>query len=101
MATRTFTWTFDSPPAAVWEGLGDTARFNEAAGLPKHVIREIDQDDGSMRFFAEAKVGGIALAWEEVPVEWVRDRWFRHERRFSKEPFRTLIAQAELEPSKD
>ena len=101
MTARTFTWTFDSPPAAVWEGLGDTARFNEAAGLPKHAIREVEQDDGSVRFFAEAKVGGFSLAWEEVPVEWVRDRWFRHERRFSKGPFRVLIAQAELEPSDD
>jgi class 3 adenylate cyclase len=101
MATRTFTWSFDSPPAAVWEGLGDTARFNEAAGLPKHAIQDVEQDDGSVRFFATAKVGGFELAWEEIPVEWVRDHWFRHERRFSKGPFRTLIAQAELEQTEE
>ncbi len=30
--TRTFEWGFDAPPGALWPALGDTARFNEAAG---------------------------------------------------------------------
>ncbi|NQW10062.1 MAG: adenylate/guanylate cyclase domain-containing protein [Alphaproteobacteria bacterium] len=97
MPARTFVWEFEAPAAAVWPALADTARFNEAAGLPKHAIREEPQPDGSVRFFAEATIGPFALAWEEIPVEWISGRWFRHERRFSRGPLASLIASAELE----
>jgi class 3 adenylate cyclase len=100
---RTFEWSFDAPPGALWPALGDTARFNEAAGIPKHTIEEALQDDGRVRFFACAHKGPlglpIALAWEETPVEWVDHRWFRHCREFSKGPLRMLCATLELEPA--
>jgi len=99
MASRTFTWEFDSPPEAVWPAIADTARFNEAAGLPRHRIQEQEQPDRSVRYFAEAKMGPIRLAWEEIPVEWVRNRWFRHERRFSRGPLRVMTAEVALEPT--
>ncbi len=99
---RTFEWRFDAPPEALWPALGDTARFNEAAGIPKHTIEEALQDDGRVRFFARAHKGPlglpIPLAWEEIPVEWVEHRWFRHCREFSKGPIRMLCATLELEP---
>lgn len=97
MAVREFVWEFDAPVEAVWPSLADTQRFNEAAGLPKHKIREEMRDDGSVRFFAQAKVGAVALAWEEVPVEWVHGKWFRHERRFSRGPLASIVATAEFE----
>ena len=75
---RTFVWQFAHPPERIWQALADTQRFNEAAGLPKHLIREAPGDGGAVRFFAEARKGPFALAWEEVPVEWVAPRWFRH-----------------------
>ena len=101
MATHVVEWEFAHPPAAVWPLLADTARFNEAAGLPKYPVRREEQPDGSMRFFAESRIGPFALAWEEIPVEWVGDRWFRHERRFSRGPLATLTATAELRPTPD
>ncbi len=97
--SRTFVWDFASPPEAIWTVLADTARFNEAAGLPKHQIVEQPQPDGSVRFFAEAKMGVVDLAWEEIPVEWVRHKWFRHERRFSKGPLSRVTATLELTPA--
>ncbi|GHD53300.1 hypothetical protein GCM10017083_29810 [Thalassobaculum fulvum] len=99
MAEHTVEWEFDHPPSAVWPLLADTARFNEAAGLPKHAVRREEQPDGSVRFFAEARIGLVDLAWEEIPVEWVSERWFRHERRFSRGPLARLTAVAELRPS--
>ena len=33
-----WTWRFEQPPGAVWPALADTARFNDAAGLPKQSI---------------------------------------------------------------
>lgn len=97
MKNHTIVWEFDHPPETMWPLLADTGRINEAAGLPKHRIREVEQADGTVRFFAEAKAGLLTLAWEEVPVEWVTDRWFRHERRFSRGPLSVLIATAEFE----
>ncbi len=96
--SRTFEWRFDRPPEAIWPALADTARFNEAAGLPKHAIEEVGQPDGSVRFFARAHKGPFELAWEEVPVEWVDRQWFRHLRIFSKGPIRTLCATLRLKP---
>ena len=71
MYSRTFEWRFAQPREALWPALADTARFNEAAGLPKHQIEEVRQPDGSNRFFAKARKGLFNLAWEEIPVEWV------------------------------
>ncbi len=96
--TRTIEWRFDRPPEAIWPALADTARFNEAAGLPKHGIEQVGQPDGSVRFFARAHKGPFELAWEEIPVEWVDAQWFRHLRIFSKGPIRTLSATLRLEP---
>lgn len=99
MATHVVEWEFDHPPHVVWPVLADTARFNEASGLPKHPVRREEQPDGTVRFFAEARMGPFQLAWEDIPVEWVTDRWFRHERRFSRGPLATLTATAELRPT--
>ncbi len=99
--SRTFEWRFDSPPESIWQAMADTARFNEAAGLPMHTIVEEAQPDGSVRYFAEARKGPFALAWEEIPVEWVDGKWFRHLRVFSKGPLRTLCATLRLEPDGD
>ena len=50
VCSRTFEWRFAEPPEALWPALADTARWNEAAGLPKRQIEEVRQPDGSNRF---------------------------------------------------
>ena len=52
-------WTFDHPPEALWPHFADTARFNEAAGLPKHDIVETPMPDGSVLF--EEELGEVTL----------------------------------------
>lgn len=91
-------WTFDQPPDAIWPLLADTARFNEAAGLPKQDITETPQDDGSILFTAVAKQGPITLAWREQPVNWISEKWFEHCRYFTKGPLKCLCARLEIEP---
>ncbi len=98
---RTFVWHFDHPAHEIWPALADTQRFNEAADLPKHQLTEEAAEDGSVRFFAEAKKGVVNLAWEEIPVEWVDGQWFRHLRVFSKGPIKTLCATAQFEDTAD
>ncbi len=92
-------WSFDATPAEVWPILSDTARFNEAAGLPKHEITETPQDDGSVLFTAVAKQGPLTLEWREEPVNWVASKWFEHRRHFTKGPLKTLFATLEIEPA--
>ena len=96
--SRSVVWRFDGADAhAIWENLADTARFNEAAALPKHSIVEKPQPDGSVRFYGAAKVGPFRLYWEDLPVNWVTDRWFEHPRYFETGPLASLNAHFELD----
>ena len=95
---ETWTWHFDSPADVVWPVLADTARFNEAAALPKHGIEETAAADGSVSFVGRAKVGPFSVAWDDHPANWIEDRWFRHERRFLNGPLRAMTATLRLFP---
>jgi class 3 adenylate cyclase len=95
---RTWVWRFERPPAEIWPLIADTARFNEAAALPKHDIEEIPQADGSVVFLASLKRGPFTLHWREKPVNWVYGQWFEHCRAFRNGPFRSLCATFELSP---
>ncbi|MCC6470262.1 MAG: adenylate/guanylate cyclase domain-containing protein [Alphaproteobacteria bacterium] len=92
MAERSWTWSFDTPPEAVWTAMADTARFNEAAGLPKHAIIETPRPDGSVEYVGRGKQGPFELVWREHPVNWVHARWFEHRRSFLKGPLSEICA---------
>ncbi len=94
--SRTFVRHFPVPPEAIWPILSDTARFNEAAKLPKHTIEEIPQDDGSVQYIGRARIGPFSLSWDDKPVNWVANRWFRHCREMRNGPLRYLCAQLKL-----
>ncbi len=96
---RTWVWHFDRPPAEIWPVMADTARFNEAAALPKHDIEEIPQADGSVVFLGRLKRGPFTLQWREKPVNWVHGQWFEHCREFRNGPFASLCAAFELSPA--
>ncbi len=98
---ESWTWRFDRPPAEIWPLTADTARFNEAAKVPKHTITEIPQPDGSVRFFGEFKVGPFLIRWREKPVNWVNEQWFEHCRYFETGPLKSLCAHFSLEPNGD
>ena len=96
--SRTWIWRFEAPPEKIWPLLADTARFNEAAGLPKHEIEEQPRPDGSVLYLGRAKMGPFALEWREKPVNWVSEQWFEHCRAFRKGPLKSLCATFVLEP---
>ncbi|HJO69995.1 MAG TPA: hypothetical protein QF804_09995 [Rhodospirillales bacterium] len=48
--SRTWKWRFEIPVETIWPVLADTARFNEAAQLPRQWIEEIPRTDGSVRW---------------------------------------------------
>src|SRR5262249_46799600 len=96
--SQTWEWTFDQPVAAMWPLMADTARFNEAASLPRHQITEIPRPDGSVHYFAKAKVGPFNVEWQDRPVNWVTGQWLEHTRWFKTGPLKTLGAEIRLEP---
>ncbi len=96
--SQSWSWEFDHPPSAMWPILADTARFNEAASLPKHQITEIPQADGSVHYFGAAKMGPFHIKWQEKPVNWVSEQWFEHTRYFQSGPVKLLSADLQLEP---
>src|SRR5467141_1025034 len=77
---RTWTWTFDLPPAELWPVLADTNRFNEAMGLPPYVLDETPQANGTILRRGSGKAAGFQLEWEEKPYEWIAGRHFRQAR---------------------
>jgi class 3 adenylate cyclase len=101
MTSQTWEWQFEHSPADMWPLLADTARFNEAAKLPKHQITEIPQADGSVHYFGAAKIGPFDIKWQEKPVNWVSEQWFEHTRYFQSGPLKLLSAQLQIEPHGD
>ena len=100
MRVRSRSWEFDlaRAPAEYWSLLADTARYNEAMGVPRHTVRDELQADGGLRFFGEMRVGPFTLAWEDLPPNWVTNAWQEHVRRFSRGPFASLAAQLHMTP---
>ena len=96
--TRTWIWHFDRPLEIIWPVLSDTARFNEAAALPKHAIIETPREDGSVEYVARARIGPFRLEWEEKPVNWVNQQWLEHCRIFRNGPLAFLCATMRLFP---
>lgn len=88
---RVFEWEFDSPVEKVRPVLADTARFNEAAGLPKHDIIETPRAEGSVEYLGRTKMGPTELEWENHPANWAYGRWFEHRRTFRKGPLTSLV----------
>jgi class 3 adenylate cyclase len=94
--SRAFTVEFAGDLPAVWRAMADTARYNAAAALPKQTVTEIPGPDGEITFVARAKLAGLPLEWEDLPCNWVRERWFEHRRRFRNGPLAMLDARLDL-----
>lgn len=98
LRSRVWEWRFGSSPAELWPVLADTARFNEAAGLPLHQITEIPQPDGSVAFYGRARMGPFDLRWRDQPVNWVSEQYIEHLRAFSTGPLTRVDARITLVP---
>lgn len=95
---RSWSWHVDGPPEAIWSVLADTARLNEASGVPRQQIEEVPQEDGSVLYLGRAKIGPLQMAWREKPVNWVFGQWFEHCRYFTRGPLALLCARLHVTP---
>ncbi len=107
-----FTWDLEAAPAQLWRHISNTERLNRAAGLsaPRYTINPAAGDEAPPaapsdvpikprpRRFAELRVIGFPIAWEEQPFEWVEGRRFGVLREFTRGPFRWYTSIVELEP---
>lgn len=98
LISKSWDWSFRNPPAAIWPIIADTARFNEAASLPKHQITEVAGADGVVSYFGAARMGPFELRWQERPVNWVSEQFFEHIRDFSTGPLSIVGAHFALRP---
>ena len=93
----TTSWRMSQPVDEVWRLMADTARLNEAIGIPRQSMEEIPKPDGDVERIARMKVGPVELEWVERPYEWIESRWFRHDiKAFRRGPFKAMCAETRL-----
>ena len=100
-AVGRFSFEFRGALPAVWAAMADTARSNAAAGLPRHSITEVPDQEGGQTFKASGRIGALRLEWDDLPCNWVRERWFEHRRRFTRGPFSSFDARLDLTPTSE
>jgi class 3 adenylate cyclase len=96
---REWEWEFSAAPEALWPVLADTARFNEAAGLPRYEVTDLPQPDGTVRRIGRARRLGITVSWEEGVPQWIVGRRFVHERRFAFVLFGRVVTEIDMWPA--
>jgi serine/threonine protein kinase/class 3 adenylate cyclase len=93
-----FSCDLDSSPAQLWPYVANTDRVNHALGLPSvRYTTRTDPQRGVERF-AEAKIAGQRIAWQEHPYEWIEGRRMSVLREFSVGPFTWFMNIVELHP---
>lgn len=97
---KTLSWHFESPVERIWPLFADSARFNEAAGLPRHEVIEEPLPDGQIRHGGRLRIGPFDLLWDEDATNWVENRWFAQARHFRRGPLARLAVRFELEPER-
>jgi class 3 adenylate cyclase len=95
---RVWEWHFAASPDDLWPLLADTARFNEAMGLPRYAVTEIPRPDGSVQRIGTSRRMGMNLSWDEGVPQWIAGRRFCHERRLHGRLIRRLATTIELDP---
>lgn len=81
--------------------MADTARANEAAGLPRQRVETRIGEDNAIAFTAFARFKGFEVSWDDLPCNWVKERWFQHRRLPNRGPFSEVDASFELTPTED
>ena len=96
-----FQHRFAGPRSRVWTALADTARFNEASGLPAHPITDATAADGTRIFRGQARIGPLNLQWTDLPANWIKERWYEHDRLIDNGPLSRLRVTLQLDDDGD
>jgi len=75
----------------LWDFLADTERVNRAVDLPAINFAPLQDPTKKGYYRAETTFLGMKLAYDELPFEWVRGRYYQVERRFSSGPIEKAV----------
>ncbi len=92
-------WEFVSSPSQLWPYVSNTDRVNHAIGLPAVTYTTRQDPIHGVQRFAETKVAGQRIRWQEHPYEWIEGRRLSVLREFTHGPFRWFVNVVELQPA--
>lgn len=93
-----FSCDLAASPAQLWPHVSNTDRINHSLGLPAVTYTtRVDPVRGVERF-AEMRLAGQRIAWQEHPFEWNEGRRMSVLREFSTGPFLWFVSVVELLP---
>src|SRR5436190_18220980 len=79
------------PLERLWDFLSDTERVNRAVDLPAINFSPLPDPQKKGYYKAETRFLGLTLAYDELPFEWVRGRYYQVERRFATGPLEKVV----------
>jgi class 3 adenylate cyclase len=82
------------PLDLLWEFLSDTERLNRAVDLPAINFAPVPDPQKKGYYTAETTFLGMKLVYDELPFEWVRNRYYQVERRFASGPLEKVVCGA-------
>ena len=82
-----FSCDLNSSPGQLWPFISNTDRVNHAMGLPTVSYTTRTDPVRGVERFAESRISGQTLAWQEHPYEWIEGRRLSVLREFSTGPF--------------
>lgn len=95
--SRHYQFEFDHPVDRLWALVSDTPRWGEASGLPRYRASEELQPDGTVTVTGDVDIAGVGITWEELPADWMAERWLEQKRVFVRGPFKRMTSRAALE----
>ena len=98
---KVFEWDLVSSPQALWPLISDTARMNQALGLPPYDISETFDENSIRRRYGQMIEDEQRVRWEEPPFEWVENGWWRWRRFYDEGPLRETGGILMLMPGKN
>ncbi len=82
-----FTCDLSASPGQLWPFISNTDRVNHALGLPTVSYTTRTDPARGVERFAESRISGQKLVWQEHPYEWIEGRRLSVLREFSTGPF--------------
>ncbi len=89
---KTVAWDLDSTSAQLWPLVSNTERLNEAIGLPSVDYQTVKDPELGLRKFGSFTLGGVRVAWEEHPFEWIEGQRMGILREFKTGPFKWFMS---------
>ncbi len=99
--TFRFEWELVSSPAELWPYVSNTERLNRAIGLPPVRYTTSVNDNDAVETFANVRIAGIPMRWQEHVFEWIEERRMGILREFEKGPLKWFTSVVEFYPTVD